>query len=79
LNQGHLLWANVLILAGDLLNAAAGTSARLGLNNVFWLIMASGWLVFFTGVLLTGHRAAVTKPTTQDQDLSSVKGRVASV
>ncbi len=53
----NLLWANILILVGDLLNAAAGTSARaFGLESSFWLIMALGWIAFFTGVVLTGKR-----------------------
>lgn len=53
----NLLWANVLILVGDLLNAAAGTLARfLGLQSSFWLIMALGWSVFFVGVLLASRR-----------------------
>ena len=56
-HPGTLLWANLLILAGDLFNAAAGTLARtLGLSSSFWLIMAVGWVVFYTGVLLTGRR-----------------------
>lgn len=55
----NLLWANILILVGDLLNAAAGTSARaFGLESSFWLIMALGWIAFFTGVALTGKRKA---------------------
>ncbi|HEX7736253.1 MAG TPA: hypothetical protein VF458_15480 [Ktedonobacteraceae bacterium] len=57
---GNLLWANVLILAGSLLNGAAGTFARVfGLASGFWLIMALGWIVFYLGVLLTGKRKAV--------------------
>jgi hypothetical protein len=51
-----LLWANVLILTGDILNAVAGTTARLGLKNIFWLIMTLGWAVFFFGVLLASNR-----------------------
>ena len=54
---GNLLWANVLILVGDLLNAYAGSSARGGfLTNSFWLVMALGWTAFYTGVILTGRR-----------------------
>jgi hypothetical protein len=54
---GNLLWANVLILAGALFNAAAGTLARtLGLSSSFWLIMALGWIIFYVGVVLTGRR-----------------------
>ena len=60
----HLLLANVLILVGDLLNAVAGTTARLGVKNIFWLIMVLGWTVFFAGVLLASRprvHAAVAK------------------
>ncbi|HEY0755706.1 MAG TPA: hypothetical protein VGD98_17240 [Ktedonobacteraceae bacterium] len=56
---GNFLWANVLILAGSLLNGTAGTLARVfGLASSFWLVMALGWLVFYLGVLLTGKRRA---------------------
>ncbi len=59
----NLLWANVLILIGDLLNAYAGANARVfGQSGSFWLVMTAGWIVFFTGVLLTGRRAATSKP-----------------
>ena len=55
----NLLWANVLILAGDLLNAAAGSLARFfGLQSSFWVIQAFGWTVFFAGVLIASHRPA---------------------
>lgn len=59
-----ILWANLLILTGDLLNAAAGTLARvLGLQSTFWLIMALGWIVLFGGVLLAGKRSRSAKAT----------------
>src|SRR5947209_3227396 len=61
----YLLWGNVLILAGDLINAAAGTTARLGVKNIFWLVMTLGWIVFFIGVMLASHprrHAAPAKP-----------------
>jgi hypothetical protein len=55
----NLLWGNVLILIGALLDAAAGSLARfLGLQSTFWLVMAVGWIVFFCGVMLTGRRSA---------------------
>ena len=57
LRTSNILWANVLILAGDMLNATAGTLARfLGIQNTFWLIMALGWAVLFIGVLLASRR-----------------------
>jgi len=41
LRSSRMWWANVLILAGDLLNGIAGSMARfLGIQNTFWLIMA---------------------------------------
>ena len=68
-----LLWANVLILAGDLINAAAGTTARLGVKNIFWLVMTFGWIVFFIGVLLASRprRRAVTQNETSSQRMSA--------
>ncbi|GAC1389467.1 MAG: hypothetical protein NVS4B11_03460 [Ktedonobacteraceae bacterium] len=67
----NILWANVLILVGDLINAGAGTLARgLGVESGFWVIMALGWIVFFVGVLLTSRRATSAKvePTGNVQD-----------
>ena len=56
-HPGNLLWANLLILAGALFNAAAGTLARaFGLSSSFWLVMALGWIIFYMGVLLIGRR-----------------------
>jgi hypothetical protein len=58
----NLLWANVLILVGDLLNAAAGSLSRFfGLESSFWIIQAFGWIVFFAGVLLASRRTAAAK------------------
>ena len=55
----NLLWANVLILIGDLLNATAGSLARFfGLQSSFWIIQALGWTVFFAGVLIASRRPA---------------------
>ena len=73
---GNLLWANVLILVGDLLNASAGTIARaFGLSGTFWLIMSAGWIVFFAGVLLASRRAAISKSASE---VANAQGRVAS-
>lgn len=56
----NLLLGNVLILAGALCNAAAGTLARAaGLSSGFWLVMAVGWIIFYLGVLFTGRRRSV--------------------
>ena len=55
----NLMWANVLILIGDLLTAAAGSLARFfGLQSSFWIIQAFGWTVFFAGVLIASRRPA---------------------
>jgi len=60
----NLLWANVLILIGVLLNAAAGSLARFfGLQSSFWIIQAFGWTVFFAGVLIASHRPVTTMQT----------------
>ncbi len=57
----NLLWANVLILLGDLLNAAAGSLARFfGLQSSFWIIQAFGWTVFFAGVIIASRRPATS-------------------
>jgi hypothetical protein len=63
----NLLWANVLILAGTLLIAAAGTLARFfSVESTFWLVMAVGWMVFFVGVLLTSRRSRTVIPPKKD-------------
>jgi hypothetical protein len=68
IQTSNLLWANVLILVGDLLNAAAGTFARFfGLESSFWLIMTFGWIVFFAGVLLASRRTATTRQTSPEK------------
>ncbi|HVB73127.1 MAG TPA: hypothetical protein VNE38_06175 [Ktedonobacteraceae bacterium] len=75
-HPGNLLLANVLILIGDLLNAAAGTTARaFGLSGSFWLVMTAGWIVFFSGVMLASKRSATDK-TNRKKD--QMKGTVAS-
>ena len=79
LYTSKFLWANVLIVIGDLFNGVAGGGLRIfGLEGSFWLIMAVGWTVFFMGVLLASRRAAVTRTAGQVQ-ASEVKGGAASV
>ena len=76
----NLLWANVLILVGELLNAAAGSFARFfGLESSFWLIMSLGWVVFFAGVLLTSRRPATARATAHNHNQVEAKGPIASV
>jgi hypothetical protein len=78
-HSGNLLWANVFILIGDLLNAYAGTNARaFGQSGSFWLVMAAGWIVFFIGVLLTNKRSATGKPHKEERVESKTKGTFAS-
>jgi hypothetical protein len=76
----NLLWANVLILAGDLLNAAAGTLARfLQVESTFWLIMAVGWFVFFYGVMLTSRRSTTApSSTTPSSELEQARRQITS-
>src|SRR5579859_4465910 len=72
----NLLWANVLILVGDLLNAYAGANARVfGQFGSFWLVMSAGWAVFFVGVLLASRRSASSKAT---GEVADAQGTVAS-
>jgi hypothetical protein len=74
LPTSNLLWANVLILIGDLFNAAAGTFARvLGVDSTFWLFMAFGWIIFFAGVLLTGRRSTRLKQAEQSSVSREIK------
>jgi hypothetical protein len=75
--SGTLLMANMLILAGDLINAFAGTTARLGVKNIFWLIMTFGWTVFFMGVLLASRArkpAATEKPEGRQKNVEALHG-----
>jgi hypothetical protein len=68
LSTSNILWANVLILVGDLLNGAAGTLARfLSVESTFWLIMSLGWIVFLIGVLLASRRSVTQTPVVQDR------------
>lgn len=71
-HPGNLLWANVLIFAGAILNAVAGTTARaFGLSSSFWLIMALGWIIFYLGVLLTSRRTQII--SRQEQHIEGEK------
>lgn len=73
LQTRNILLANVLILAGDMLNALAGIFARaLNIESTFWLIMAVGWVVFFVGVLYASRRPRVVEPSKQDKHLAEV-------
>ena len=66
LTTGTMLWANVCIFAGAILDAVAGSLARLlGLESSFWLIMALGWIVLFAGVILASRRPRFALPPVQ--------------
>ena len=69
LSTSNILWANVLILLGDLLNGLAGTLARfLGLESTFWLVMSLGWVLFLAGVLLASQRSAAKTAAPQERN-----------
>jgi len=68
LSTSNILWANVLILIGDLLNGLAGTLARfLGVESIFWLVMSLGWVMFLIGVLLASRRFVTNTSVVQDR------------
>ncbi len=68
----HILWANVLIFVGAILDAVAGSLARFfGVQSTFWLIMAVGWIVLFLGVLLASRRSRVVTVAPTGQQTSS--------
>ena len=50
---GRVLLANLLIAAGDLMVGIAGSLARTGHPELFWVTMLAGWIVIFVGFLLT--------------------------
>jgi hypothetical protein len=52
--------ANVVIAIGTGIISAAGSAARLGSPNSFWVTMAVGWLVIFAGFLMTTNLATVS-------------------
>jgi hypothetical protein len=80
LRTSNLLWANVLILVGETLNALAGTLARFfGLESSFWLVMSLGWVVFFAGVLLTSRRTATARSTHDNRNQVEAQGPITSI
>jgi hypothetical protein len=77
IKTGRVLWANLFIFAGAILNAVAGSMARfLGIDNIFWLIMAIGWIVLFGGVVLAGRRSSVAPPQVPAVKASRERGRL---
>ncbi len=78
LRTSNILWANVLILLGDLVNAGAGSVARgLGFESGFWVLMAFGWVIFFVGVLLASRRSTTTR-TVPVKEVEHAEKHVAS-
>ena len=55
----RFFFGNVWLAGGVLMIAAAGSGARLGLPELFWVIMFAGWLVTFYGYSLLTPRASV--------------------
>ncbi|MFI5269531.1 MAG: hypothetical protein ACHQ7M_19310, partial [Chloroflexota bacterium] len=51
--SGQLVTANALIALGDLVVGVAGSMARTGRPELFWVTMLAGWVVIFVGFLLT--------------------------
>ncbi|MDI3269572.1 MAG: hypothetical protein QJR00_02600 [Bacillota bacterium] len=49
---------NGLIALGVLLLGAAGTAARVGFPGSFWVVMAVGWVVVYSGFGFIGSRSA---------------------
>jgi len=73
MRTSNVLWANIFILVGAILNATAGTLARfLGVQNTFWLIMAIGWIVLFVGVLLANRRTSPTKASEAPKEVAQL-------
>lgn len=69
----NVLWANIFILGGAILNATAGALARfLGVQNTFWLIMAIGWIVLFVGVLLANRRTSPAKSSEAPKEVAQL-------
>src|SRR5205823_12942793 len=52
--------------------ALAGTTARLGVKNIFWLVMALGWTVFFIGGRLTSRARRPATPAKQEGQQNNV-------
>jgi hypothetical protein len=46
-----LLTANCLIATGDIIVGIAGSMARTGLPQLFWVTMLAGWIIIFAGFL----------------------------
>ena len=58
--------ANITIAIGTAIITEAGTAARLGSPNNFWIVMAAGWVVIFAGFLLTTNLAAFGASSMRD-------------
>jgi hypothetical protein len=66
LRTSSILLANIFIFTGAILNGVAGSLARFfGLENIFWLIMALGWIILFIGILLANKRSHATRSSSK--------------
>jgi hypothetical protein len=69
MNTDTILWANACIFVGAILDALAGTLARIfGLDSAFWLIMALGWIILFIGALLASRRSRALATGVQSEE-----------
>lgn len=60
--SGSAALGNACIALGGLLEAAAGSAARLGLPGAFWLVLALGWIAIYWGFELVTRAYAVHAP-----------------
>ena len=71
INTGTVLWANACIFGGVVLIALAGTLAGFfGVESTFWLIMALGWIILFSGALLASRRSCVNAMPVQSEEVA---------
>jgi hypothetical protein len=65
--SGRLVTANALIAIGDLVVGVAGSMARTGRPELFWVTMLAGWVVIFVGFLLTQPASVTDSRPDSDQ------------
>ncbi|MBX6349948.1 MAG: hypothetical protein IRZ11_00360 [Clostridia bacterium] len=63
---GSAALGNSCIAVGGLLEAAAGSAARLGLPGIFWLVLALGWVAIYWGFELVTRAYAVSARETAE-------------
>ena len=61
-SPSRFLYGNLWLAGGILTISMAGTTSRLGLQGLFWLVMLVGWLITFVGYrILTPAPQVVAK------------------